>query len=130
MTPLEYLSTKIPGRPITWARAASGNGRRHTPEPYRSWKANAAVEYQAAAKLRRFPPDSELAVLVDVWADRVEVSVSVLEAADRRRPANVTGDVDNYAKAALDALEAAGTIRNDVQVADLRVRFRREGSTP
>lgn len=126
MRPLEYLEAKIPGKPIAWARAggrADGRGR-YTPEPYRTWKAGAAVAAQAAAKLRRFPEGSEVAVAIDVFPGRVEVRVSALEADDRRRPSDLTGDLDNYAKAVLDALQAAGTIANDHAVADLRVRFR------
>lgn len=128
MKPLEYLEASIDGKPITWARPVDRQGGtvrgRFTPEPYKSWKDKAAVTFQAEAKLRRFPAGAELAVAVDVYADRVEVRVSALDALDSRRPAGVTGDVDNYAKAVLDALQAAGTIADDRAVIDLRVRFR------
>lgn len=126
MKPLEYLAATIKGRPITWARAANrSDGRgRYTPEPYATWKRGAATAAQAAAKLRRFPTGAELAVDVDVFADRVDVRVAALDALDRRRPDGLSGDVDNYAKAVLDALQAAGTMKDDVQVAELRVRFR------
>lgn len=128
MRPLEYLEASIDGRPITWARTADrGDGAgRYTPEPYRGWKEKASVTFQAEAKLRRFPAGAELAVSIDVFADRLEVRVSALDESDARRPSGVTGDVDNYAKAVLDALQAAGTITDDRYVADLRVRLRPE----
>lgn len=124
MKPLEYLEAIIGTRPIAWARAGTDpNGRRFTPKRYQAWKDRAVPQLQASAKLRRFP--GEVAVAIDVFPDRTEVRISAIEPEDRRRQ-TLRGDVDNYAKAVLDALQDAGTLTDDHQVADLRVRFRPE----
>lgn len=126
MKPLEYLTASIEGQPKTWERTGSDRkGRRFNPRGYQTWKDRAAVRFASAAQLRRFP--GEVAVAIDLFPDRVDVQVSAIEDADARRPGTgLRGDVDNYAKAVLDALQAAGTVPNDVKVADLRVRIRRE----
>jgi len=69
--------------------------------------------------------EGELNVIIDLYPDRTEVRAQTLDITDQRRaPTKLTGDIDNYAKAVLDALEAAGTIADDKAVAELTVRFR------
>lgn len=126
MRPLEYLEVEVEGRPVTWKRTASGRGgRRYNPKEYQDWKDRAAVRFAAGAQLRKMKGD--VAVAVEVFGDRVEVRASALDES-RRAGTGLRGDVDNYAKAVLDALQAAGVLRDDVQVVDLRVRIRPEVS--
>lgn len=42
---------------------------------------------------------------------------------------NLPGDVDNYAKTVMDALEKAGIIANDRQIKSCRCRLREKSST-
>jgi Holliday junction resolvase RusA-like endonuclease len=127
--PILSLTAQVLGRPRAWPRTATvvdrltGKTRQVNPPGYRAWKTLAAAKLAAFAGYRTFT--GEVAVMVDVGASGVSVQVVALDPDDaRRKPTGLTGDVDNYSKAVLDALEAAGVLADDVQVADLRVRFR------
>lgn len=123
----ESLEATIKGKPIAWARAADRGrgGGRYTPEPYASWKALAAEVLAFSARYRELK--GEVTIQIDLFPDRVEVKAQALEPTDARRaPTGLTGDIDNYAKAVLDALQKAGTIADDKAIAELRIRFRPE----
>lgn len=114
------IAAVVPGRPIAWARTATGaGGRRHNPARYAAWKQTAAGFIAAAAHFGWLEPP--VAVRVVVRADLLEIFAVGQGGADR--PGGVTGDVDNYAKAALDALTAAGVIGDDDEVTRLEVIF-------
>lgn len=121
---ITYLPTeaRIPGRPVPWARTATVGGKRVNPEGYRNWRAHAADFLAAAARWRSFPEGREVAVTIDVHPDGVRVSAAALDPDDRRRR-ELRGDIDNYCKSVLDAMQAAGVFADDRVVADLHVRF-------
>jgi Holliday junction resolvase RusA-like endonuclease len=122
--PIETVEAAIKGRPIAWARAADRQGGRYTPEPYRSWKGTAAEVIAFMARFGTMP--REVSVLVDVYSNCIEVKAQSLDLGDERRPKGITGDIDNYAKAVLDAMQASGVLEDDVAVAELHIRFRPE----
>lgn len=115
-----YRAT-IDGRPIAFARTTNlEDGRRITPARYRRWKSNAARQLTGGGT---FP--GEVAIKLTIFADRIELAIESLR--DRTiRPKGVTGDLDNYAKAVLDALTDAQIITDDDQVAALDVVFGQE----
>lgn len=121
------------GLPIAWARTATVEDRNNPGKlirvnqgRYRGWKKTAAEVFQARARWRQFP--GEVSVVVDVFADRVEVRAQALDPADRRRPGALRADIDNYAKAALDALVAAEVLADDRDVVEITVRMHPERS--
>ncbi len=126
--PIQYLDAEILNRPKAWPRTAltvdpEGKPRPVNPREYKAWKREVASKLQALARFRSFP--GEVSVSIDVKRDRLQVRVAALDEDDPRRPATgLTGDVDNYAKAVLDALQASGVLPDDVAVAELTVRFR------
>lgn len=125
--PIQNLDAEILGRPKAWPRTATviedGKPRSVNPKAYREWKREAAAKLAAFAGYRPF--SGEVSVIVDVAADRLTIRVQRLDETDARRsPTGLRGDVDNYAKAALDALQASGVLADDDQVAELTVRFR------
>lgn len=120
MKPITSFRVTIPGRPIAWARTASAGGRRITPARYRQWKQLAASTISLESKFARFDPETELRVAVHLHKDRTEVAV--VAADDRHRPGTgIAGDLDNYAKAVLDALQESGLIADDKAVTYLEV---------
>jgi Holliday junction resolvase RusA-like endonuclease len=122
MTQLEtyYVEAEIPGRPIAWARTADANGRRITPARYRAWKELAVGHLAIASRFRRMT--GEVSIVIDLHPDRVAVKVAALD--ELRRPGtSIAGDVDNYAKAVLDALQAANVLGDDKQATEVLVRI-------
>lgn len=114
---LTYLDAAVKGRPYAWARTATTKtGRRVNPAPYRRWKATAAEVLAAHARWRAFDPAAELTVAVIVHPNGVTVRAVAL---DRPTRAGLTGDVDNYAKAVLDAMQDAGVLADDLQIVSL-----------
>lgn len=119
--PLTYLDATVAGRPYAWPRTASTkSGRRVNPAPYRAWKRHAADVLAGYARWRAFEPDAEISVDVRVHPDGVTVRATVLDTPIREA---LTGDLDNYGKAVLDALQAAGVIADDKAVSVLTLTF-------
>ena len=124
--PLDHYRGTLPGRPKPFDRTgveirlANGKRKRVNTREYRDWKTSAADVLAGLGRWRSFPPDTELAVTLVVRRDGVDVSI---EPVDPCRPAGITGDLDNYAKAILDALQLAKTFANDRQVSRLAVTF-------
>ena len=118
---IQSFTIPIMGKPIVWARTATSNsGKRVTPARYRAWKRHAREVLRAGAGYRTF--QGEVAVEIELHPDRVTVAVEAID--DARRPGTgLQGDVDNYAKAVLDTLEAGGVLTNDKTVAQLTVRI-------
>jgi Holliday junction resolvase RusA-like endonuclease len=97
------VTIEVPGRPIAWARPRSHGSRHFTPR--RVLEAEESIAWEARKTRVRFGVEL-VAVRIVLWSKTV-----------------LRGDVDNYAKTVLDALEKAGTIENDRQVRQLDVRF-------
>ncbi len=116
----------LPGRPIAYPRTSiSPQGRRVTPARYRQWLHAAAWEIRNSATPRDIA--GPVAAEIIVGPDAVTVEISELDDL-WKRPKGVRGDIDNYAKAALDASQFPiggfpGWILNDRQVLILRARF-------
>lgn len=93
----------------------------HPPE-YREWQKTAAAKLSALAGFGEIR--GQVSVEVVVGPRETRVSVWSVEG-QGARPKGVTGDLDNYAKAILDALQHGDhpVIRNDQQVVALSVRF-------
>lgn len=131
--PIRSLQASIPGRPVPWARATSGadsrtgRPRRFTPTAQKAWGRLAADALAAHARWRHL--DGEVAVTVTVRPDRVDVSAVSLHTDDKRRPRGLPGDIDNYAKAVLDALTESGVLADDRQVVSLEIHFDPGGGT-
>lgn len=115
----------IPGHPVPYDRAITTTNTRtgkpmrvHSPR-YRRWRSQARLDlYRQGGN---YP--AAVAVAIEVTADGCHLTV---EPATTTRPTRLRGDVDNYAKACLDALQTAGVINDDRQVVALTVRFRPE----
>jgi Holliday junction resolvase RusA-like endonuclease len=94
------FSYTVPGRPVGYKRTNSYRGKRLTPKKYRKYrKAVALVARSSGVKTMHEPIGMEVRVYLP----------------DRRR-----GDVDNYAKAHMDALEGVA-YENDKAVVSLQV---------
>lgn len=118
--PRPSVTATIAGRPIAWARTATvAAGRRVTPARYAAWKSRAAELLAVAGRYGWLEPP--VAVRVVVRSDGVEITA--VGQGGGERPRGITGDLDNYAKAALDALTAAGIIGDDDEVTRLEVIF-------
>ncbi len=118
---IRNFTIDIMGKPIVWARTLTlPDGSRVTPTRYRVWKKHASEVLEAGAGYRTFK--GEVVVDIELHPDRVTVTVQAL-GPERRPGTGLQGDVDNYAKAVLDALEARGVLTNDKMVAQLTVRI-------
>ncbi len=118
----------LPGRPIAFARPAQredDRGRRYgsTPKRYREWRETA--EGWVALQTRR-PIEEPTTAVITVHGNGIVVTLGG-EVHAPERPAvergHLTGDLDNYAKAALDALEHGGALANDQLVHALTMAF-------
>ena len=113
----------LPGRPVPYSRTATvtdagGKTRRVNPTRYRDWRKKATDVFNLTRRGRTFA--GPVSVDVVVFADRILTRIT---AVDTRRPTNVRGDLDNYAKAVLDAAQSGNVIANDRQVVALTARF-------
>lgn len=107
--------TDIPLRPRPASRPRFGQGRTYHDADYERWLDAAAWH------MTRLPKHSgPVEVSIVVHADRFSFEVTPCE---RSRPTGVRGDIDNFAKAVLDAAERAGVFGNDRQVQALTIRF-------
>lgn len=120
---IHSFEIEILGKPIVWARTTTTpEGKQVTPTRYRAWKRDAAEVLQAGAAYRTF--SGEVNVDIELHPDRVTVAVQALDDEDQRRAGTgIQGDVDNYAKAVLDALQYAGVLNDDRDVAQLTIRI-------
>lgn len=135
--PLTHLEAWVDLRPRAFSRTGgivtdrtTGKRRRLNPAEYRAWLDNAAEHLAAHGRWRQLV--GAVALDFEFSLDGFAVRAAVLEGQElRRRESGLTGDLDNYAKAATDALQLAGVLANDQQVVDLGARFRpRTKGTP
>lgn len=94
------------------------NGRPYYPKTYAAWREEAAalISYDGE------PMAGPLAARIRMVCKRPQ----------RPKDCIPRGDVDNFAKAVMDALTAAGAWGDDVQVVDLRItkRYAEKGEMP
>lgn len=114
------LNVQIPGTPVPKGRprfsTAGGRPRSYTPEATRDWEAYAATLLKAAWK-GKAPLDEPCVVLVQAVFPR---PVRAPKRESGRLAHAVRPDVDNLAKAALDALCIARVLIDDGRVVELR----------
>ncbi len=120
----------IPGRPVPYPRSSINRaGRRFTPEKFRQWQ-HAAAWLIRGSDVRR-DIRGPVRIRLDVHSDGILVELDELTNLGhegRARPKHVRGDLDNYSKAVLDAIQfkiggGPGWIDDDRQVVNLWARF-------
>lgn len=120
---------QIPGQPVPYDRAITTTNH-HTGKPmrvhsprYRGWRSQARLDlFRQGGRY-----DAAVAVTIEISPTGCRLTI---EPATTTRPKGLRGDVDNYAKACLDALQSAEIINDDRQVVSLTVRFATEEATP
>ena len=120
-------STIIPGPPVAQGRARLSRSGHHVMHPAsREWRARAVAQMRAELGHRWTPLDELLAVDIVVSLPRPKARPALIERDAWRAGGAVAaagrGDVDNFAKAALDALVDAGLMTDDHLVSTLTVR--------
>ena len=106
----------LPGRPVPASRPRVTRGHAYYPKRYSEWLDAAAWQVRATGERIDGPVSVSLRFLRDSTVIEVAASEVV-------RPSGVTADIDNLAKAGLDALQRGGLLENDSQVVELSVRF-------
>jgi Holliday junction resolvase RusA-like endonuclease len=100
-----------------------GKGKPFSPREYEDWKRAFGFLVKEQLRVTKTQPDfSEVPLDVEIVIGADTIAVGILQA-ELARPSKVAGDIDNYAKAVLDALVDAGILANDRQVQRLEVRF-------
>lgn len=119
------LEAWIPGQPIPQQRARVGSGHHVMGTESRRWREGAALVLRT---VRQGAPalDTlcrvEITVVVQRPKHRPERTPADVWALGDRCPAANAGDIDNYAKAALDAAVDAGWLVDDYVVVELVAR--------
>jgi Holliday junction resolvase RusA-like endonuclease len=116
----------LPGRPVTFARPVPHDGGAHSEARYAGWKTKAAGLINLTR--RGVTYDGPVHAEVYVYADGVVLAVT--GSTPDVRPSAVTGDLDNYVKAALDAAQAGHLITNDRQVQRVTAYFIKDEEFP
>jgi Holliday junction resolvase RusA-like endonuclease len=97
------------------ARTVIKQGRHLTFTP----KATREAEANLAAQWVGTPSEGPVSLYLDMWDDRIKVAVTA--AAEPKSPKLRRGDIDNYTKLILDALNGVAWV-DDRQIATLLVR--------
>lgn len=117
--PRRYTGLVI-GPPHPFARTRGGTGgARFNPEKYRTWKEAAGFIAQG---IRRGRPKLEGPVGIELVITPDGIIFEVWETAVSEARGTLRGDLDNYAKALIDALQGV-LYKNDRQVETITVRF-------
>ena len=119
--------TIIPGPPVAQGRARlSRNGHHVMHAPSREWRTRAVAHIRSELGHRWTPLSELLAVDIIVSLPRPKTRPALIERDAWRAGGAVAaasrGDVDNFAKAALDACVDAGLMTDDHLVSTLTVR--------
>ncbi len=119
--------TIIPGPPVAQGRARLSRSGHHVMHaPSREWRTRAVAHIQSELGHRWMPLSELLAVDIIVSLPRPQSRPALVERDAWRAGGAVAaagrGDVDNFAKAALDALVDAEVMTDDHLVSTLTVR--------
>ena len=112
---------RLEGPVVPYARHVGVGKSGHNPARYAAWRDAAAYRLRSLDALANTQPlvgDASVRIVVDRDGVTIEVDES-----PRRRPRGVRGDIDNLAKAVLDALVDARVITDDRHVVALSVEF-------
>lgn len=110
----------IPGRPVPAARPRVVKGHAYYPKRYADWLLAAGWIVHGQAS-ERFDGPVRVSVVIGERGIVVEVAPSGVV-----RPRGLRADLDNIAKAILDALQAGGVLANDSQVTVIEASFGEE----
>ncbi|MGY6517445.1 MAG: RusA family crossover junction endodeoxyribonuclease [Lysobacteraceae bacterium] len=102
---------QLPGKPVPCPRPRVSKWGSYYPASYKTWRSRVERDLQS-----QFLPVVEYPCRVFL-----EVRVAKARTSKLTRP---VGDVDNYAKAALDSLQRVGVLTDDVNVVSLSVEKR------
>lgn len=105
----------IPGKPVPASRPRIARGHAYYAPKYQVWKEAAAWLVRSAGK----PMAGPVKVSILFRRDSTEVEVTP----GPHRPAGLFFDLDNGAKAVMDALVAGGVLEDDRMVTVLEVRL-------
>lgn len=113
----------LPWTPMPAPRPRAGRGGVHNPQAYTDWKDN--IAWDIKLRSRQSNGDfGDVPVEVNLMLYPTAAALQIVEAdpndgrdTTRRR---LKGDIDNYLKAYLDALQHSGVIVNDRQVVAVR----------
>lgn len=117
------ISAKVKPKAAPRPRGAAGR-QSYMPKEYMDWKDVTAILFrQAWMRINRGRPITEpVSVSLYLQPDSITAWIGPV-GPDRRRVKGVVADVDNLAKACLDALVQAGVFGDDRQVEQLYVGF-------
>ncbi len=126
LRPRRY-SGLVTGLPVGFARTRGDGAGRYNPTRYTIWKDGAGVIAQG---IRRGRPQLEGPVGIELVVTPAGIVFEVWETAvPKTRGKRLRGDLDNYAKAIIDALQGV-LYENDRQVETITVRFAEDLEEP
>lgn len=97
------------------------DGRAYMPPEYRVWKEQAALLLSQALRNAEIPCyEGPIRLSILLYRDAFRLTITPAESDSK---SGFRGDIDNYAKAIMDACEAGRVFENDRQVTHLTVRF-------
>ena len=116
MSQRETITFFVPGRPLPFMRVRHGKGRHWNAPEYDAFKDKVAWAARAAGVLG--DPDEDMCWELDVILspDGLTVTAKPVE----RIKSGLRGDIDNYAKGVMDALQGV-VYKNDKHVSKLTV---------
>ena len=91
------------------------------PAGYQDWLDDATMILRSVGRGLKVSPGEKVTLRIVLGPDWFEVDIRPLGDVSMRH--GLRGDVDNYAKAVMDAVAAAGLVTNDRQVEHLSVSF-------
>ncbi len=116
--PRRYTGLVV-GPPAPFARTRGAGAKRWNPERYRTWKEAAGTVAQG---IRRGRPKLDGPVGIELVITPAGLVFEVWDTAVPKTRGTLRGDLDNYAKAIIDALQGV-LYENDRQVETITVRF-------
>ncbi len=114
----------LPLTPKVASRPRVTKGHAYLEKAYKDWLDDAVTLLRLIKVKRKLVTlENPVAVALDLHPDRIEIAITDGWPDARGK---FRGDIDNYAKAALDAIQKSGLIKNDRQVVYLVVTMKGE----